>query len=73
MIGSKMIGNPNIATKMFDFKEGALIGWLANAVREPAEKTRTSKLNIYVFILRLSIISDPIINIISRDVLHYLC
>ena len=33
-----MIGNLNIKTKMFDFEEHVLIGWLANTVREPANQ-----------------------------------
>ena len=38
MLGSEMIGNLNINTKMFDFDERVLIGWLANAMREPANQ-----------------------------------
>ena len=29
-----MIGNLNVKTKVFDFEERVLIGWLANTVRE---------------------------------------
>ena len=33
-----MIDNLNIKTKMFDFEERALIGWVVNTVREPANQ-----------------------------------
>ena len=54
-----MIDNLNIKTKMFDFEERVLIGWLANIVIESAIQDRTPKFNIFVFMLWLSIISDP--------------
>ena len=54
-----MIGNLNMKTKMFDFEERVLIGWLPNTVREPANQDAYS---IFVFMFRLYIISDPSID-----------
>ena len=59
-----MIGNGNIKTKMLDFEECVLIGWLANTVREPANQNVYLKVQRFCFILRLSIISDPIIGVV---------
>ena len=61
ILGSEMIGNLNIKTKMFDFEEGILIDWLTNTVREPANKDAYLKLQHICFYVRLSIISDPCI------------
>ena len=33
-----MIVNLNIKTKLFDFEERVLIGWLVNTAREPANQ-----------------------------------
>ena len=38
ILGSEVIDNLNIKSKMFDFDQRALIGWLANTVREPANQ-----------------------------------
>ena len=62
ILGSEIIGNLNIKTKMFDFEERVLIGWLANRVREPANQdTYLKVLHFCFYVNRLSIISDPII------------
>ena len=45
-------GNLNIKTKMFDFEVRVLIGWLANTLDSQPIRTRTSKSNIFVFMLR---------------------
>ena len=59
ILGSEMIGNPNIKTKMFEFEERVLIGWLANTVREPANQDAYIRVQHFCFMLRLPIISDP--------------
>ena len=46
-------GHLNIKTKMFHFKARVLIGWLANILASQPIKTRASKLNVFVFMLRL--------------------
>ena len=35
---SEMIRNLSIKTKMFDFEERVLIGWVENTVREPTNQ-----------------------------------
>ena len=45
-------GHLNIKTKVFDFKARVLIGWLTNTLVIQPFRTRTSKTNIFVFMLR---------------------
>ena len=47
-----MIGNLNI-TKMFDFEERVLIGWLANTVREPAKQDAYLKVQHFWFYVKV--------------------
>ena len=49
ILGPEMIGNLNIKTKMFDFEECVLIGWLANIVREPANQDAYLKVQHFCF------------------------
>ena len=48
-----MIGNLNIKSKMFDFEERVLIGWLANTVREPANQDEYVKVQHFCFYVKV--------------------
>ena len=52
----KKVGHLNIKTKMFDFEAHFLTGGLARVFVSQPITTRASKLNIFVFKLRLTII-----------------
>ena len=49
LLGPEMIGNLNIKTKLFDFEERVLIGWVANTVREPANQDVYLKVKHFCF------------------------
>ena len=49
ILGSEMIDKLCIKTKMFDFEEHLLIGWLANTVREPANEDAYLKVQHFCF------------------------
>ena len=48
----RKVGHLNIKTKMFDFVACVMIGWLANTLASQQIKTRASKTNRFVFMLR---------------------
>ena len=54
ILGSEMIGNLNIKSKMFDFEERVLIGWLANTVREPANQDEYVKVQHFCFYVKVA-------------------
>ena len=51
ILAVRKVGHLNIKTKMFDFETRILIGWLARVFSQPI-RTRASKSNIFVFMLR---------------------
>ena len=52
ILGSEMIGNLNIKTKMFDFEERVLTGWLAHTVTEPANQDAYLKVQHFCFYVK---------------------
>ena len=52
ILAVRKVGHLNTKTKMFDFEAHILIGWLANTLTSQPIKTRASKSNIFVFMLR---------------------
>ena len=63
ILGSEMIDNLNIKTKMLNFEVCVLINRSLTVFASKLIKTRSSKSNIFVFMLRLPIISDPSIGV----------
>ena len=52
ILAVRKIGHLNIRTKLFEFEAHVLIGWLARVFASQPIRTRTSKSNIFVFMLR---------------------
>ena len=52
ILAVRKVGHLNIKTIMFYFEARVLIGWLANNFASQPMRTRASKLNICVFMLR---------------------
>ena len=52
MLAVRKIGHLNIKSKMFDFEARVLIGLLANTVTCQPIRTRASKSNDFVLVLR---------------------
>ena len=52
ILAVRKVGHLNIKTKLFDFEARVLIGWLANILASQPIRTRASKSNIFVFMLR---------------------
>ena len=70
ILWSEMIGNIDLQTKMFDFEERLLIGWLANTVREPAIQDAYLKVHHFCFYVKVVYHFRPEYNSITFVVIN---
>ena len=64
ILAVRKAGYLNIKTKMFDIEARVLVGWQATVFASQLIRTRGSKLNIFIFMLRWPAFLTAIIRII---------